>query len=145
MNLITNRTQADVDRVKVLAAKGKAGTWTAQEQAEWLAGMKGAYNYTDWNRVEKAVAEIAVMLGVQLSTVTTWNTQRIPTAADTVRYLANIRTLRTICQGLTNTPATPESMQRMTYKTANDIEKILADIETVIYSWTRCGELYCGE
>ena len=145
MNLITNRTQADVDRVKELAAKAKAGTWTAQEQAEWLAGMRGAYNYTDFNRVEAAVAELAVMLGVQLNTVTTWSVERIPTAADTVRYLANIRKLRTICQGLTNTPATPENMSRMTYTTANDIEQILKDLETVILSWTRCGDVYCGE
>ena len=145
MNLIFNRTQADVDRVKEIAAKGKAGTWTAQEQAEWLAGMRGSYNYTDWNRVEAAVAELAIVLGVPVNTVTTWGTRSIPTVADSTRYLNNIRKLRTVCQGLTNTPATPESMQRMTYRTANDIEKILSDLETVINSWTRCGELYCGE
>ena len=133
MNLITNRTQADVDRVRELAAKAKAGTWSAQEQAEWLAGMRGAYNYTDWNRVEAAVAELATMLGVQVSTVTTWGARAIPTVADSARYLSNIRKLRTVCQGLTNTPATPESMQRMTFRTANDIEKILTDLETVAY------------
>ena len=65
--------------------------------------------------------------------------------ADTNRYLGNIRKLRTVCQGLTNTPATPENMHRMTYQTANNIEKILLDLETVINSWTCCGELYCGE
>jgi len=65
--------------------------------------------------------------------------------ADTNRYLGNIRKLRTVCQGLTNTPATPENMNRMTYQTANNIEKILLDLETVINSWTCCGELYCGE
>lgn len=145
MNLITNRTQADVDRVKVLAARGKAGIWPAQEQAEWLAGMKSAYNYTDWNRVESAVAELAIVLGVNVTTVTSWSDRSIPTEADTNRYLGNIRKLRTICQGLTNTPATPENMNRMTYQTANNIEKILLDLETVINSWTRCGELYCGE
>ena len=145
MRLIINRTQADVDRVKELAAKAKAGTWTAQEQAEWLAGMRGAYNYTDWNRVESAVAELAAVLGVYANTVTTWSARSLPTVADTVRHLDNIRRLRSICQGLTNTPATPESMQRMTYQTANDIEKILSDLETVINSWTRCGDVFCGE
>jgi len=145
MKLITDRTQADVNRVKELAAKGKTGTWTTEEQAEWLAGMKGAYNYMDFNRVESAVAEIASMLGVSVDTVTTWSATNVPTEADAARYLANVQKLKTVCQGLTGTPNAPESMQRFTYVKANDIEKILTDIETVIYSWTRCGEVYCGE
>lgn len=145
MKLITDRTQADVNRVKELAAKAKAGTWTTAERAEWLAGMRGAYNYTDFNRVESAVAEIASLLGVSVETVTTWNATDIPSEADAKRYLANVRKLKTVCQGLTGTPNVPESMHRMTYVKANDIEKILTDIETVIYSWTRCGEVYCGE
>ncbi len=145
MELITDRTQADVNRVKELAVKGKAGTWTTAERAEWLAGMKGAYNYTDFNRVERAVAEIASLLGVPVETVTTWKATDIPTEADTTRYLANVQRLKTVCQGLAGTPNAPESMQRFTYKEANAIEKILTDIETVINSWTRCGEVYCGE
>lgn len=145
MNLITDRTQNDVNRVKELAVKGKTGTWTEAERSEWLAGMKGAYNYSDWNRVETAVSEIASMLGVSLETVTTWSEKSIFTEADANRYLANIRKLRTACSGLSITPATPSSMHRMTFATANDIEKILVDMETVIYSWTRCGEAYCGE
>ena len=145
MELIIDRTQSDVNRVKELAAKGKAGTWTTEEQAEWLAGMKGAYNYTDFNRGESAVAEIASMLGVSLETVTTWSATDFPTEADTKRYIWNVRKLKTVCQGLSGTPQAPESMERFTYVEANDIEKILTDIETVIYSWTRCGEVYCGE
>ena len=35
--LVTDRTQADVERVKALATKGFAAM-TADEQAEWLAG-----------------------------------------------------------------------------------------------------------
>ena len=40
--LITDRTAADVARVHELAVKGFAAM-TADEQAEWLAGMKGAW------------------------------------------------------------------------------------------------------
>ena len=43
VTLVTDRTQADVERVRELAAKGFAAM-TADEQAEWLAGMKGTYN-----------------------------------------------------------------------------------------------------
>lgn len=145
MNLITDRTQTDVNRVKDLAAKGKAGTWTAAERSEWLAGMKGAYTYKDFNRVESAVAEIAGMLGITVTTVTNWTEKSVLREADIQRYLANIEKLRTVCKGLTNTPATPTNLRRISYVTANNIEKILADLETVILSWTRCGDLYCGE
>ena len=145
MNLLTDRTQADVDRVKTIAAKGKAGTWTAAEQAEWLRGMKGAYNYTDFNRVESAVKELAAILGVTVTTVTTWNSKSVPKAADIQRYLWNIDKLRTVCSALATTPATPTSMHRMTYQTANEIEQILTDIEAAINSWYRCGEIFCGE
>lgn len=144
IELITDRDANDVARWRELRNKG----WeqmTAAERDEWAASMKGAYDYTDLNRVENAVAAIASMLGVSVETVTTWSPADLPTEANTARFLANIRKLRTVCQGLSNTPTTPSNMHRMTYVTANNIEKILADIETVIYSWTRCGELYCGE
>lgn len=143
-NLITDRSAADVSRWRELRNKGFE-QMTAAEREEWLAPMKGAYNYTDLNRVESAVAAIASMMGVSVETVTTWSAADVPTESDAARFLANIRKLRTVCQGLSNTPATPSSMYRMTYVTANNIEKILTDIETVIYSWARCGELYCGE
>ena len=48
--LITDRTEADFDRAKALAAKG----WddmTDDEKAEWRANPKGAYNVSDLNRV----------------------------------------------------------------------------------------------
>lgn len=52
--LITDRTAADVARVHELAVKGYAGM-TVAELAEWLAGMKGAYNAVDLNRVGTAL------------------------------------------------------------------------------------------
>lgn len=61
-NLITDRTQADVERVKALAAKGFAAM-TAAERAEWLTGMKGAYNASDLNRVGTALNYLAGRLG----------------------------------------------------------------------------------
>ena len=45
--LVYNRTQADVDRVYTLKNKILTGGLTAlsaEEKAEYLAGMKGAYN-----------------------------------------------------------------------------------------------------
>lgn len=54
-NLITDRSQSDVDALRTLLARGKAN-WTAEELAEFnLARSKGAYNYTDLNRVTEAM------------------------------------------------------------------------------------------
>ena len=47
--LVYDRTQADVDRVYTLKNKiltGGLAALTAEEKAEYLTGMKGAYNYT---------------------------------------------------------------------------------------------------
>lgn len=52
--MVTDRTSADVSRVEELAAKGWSGMTTV-EQTEWAAGMKGAYNHTDLNRVTAAM------------------------------------------------------------------------------------------
>ena len=60
--LVYDRTQADVDRVFTLKNKiltGGLTALTAEEKAEYMAGMKGAYNYGDMNRVGQAVAYIA--------------------------------------------------------------------------------------
>ena len=54
-NLITDRNQSDVDALRALLARGRAN-WTAEELAEFnLARSKGAYNYTDLNRVTEAM------------------------------------------------------------------------------------------
>ena len=61
MRLITDRTQADVDAVKALRKK-RLSDMTEAERDSWLAGMKGAYNALDFNRVQEAMEEIAEML-----------------------------------------------------------------------------------
>ena len=64
---ITDRTQADIDRVKELTAKARTGTWTEEEQQEWAAGMKGALSYTDYNRIENGIKELAGIVGASYS------------------------------------------------------------------------------
>lgn len=64
---ITDRTQADVDRVKELTAKARTGTSTEEEQQEWAAGMKGALSYTDYSRLENGMKELAETVGAAYS------------------------------------------------------------------------------
>ena len=64
-NLIYDRTLEDVAEVRRLLAKLDPETGdglTAAEQAKWDAGLKGAYNFTDLNRVEAAVKQLAAAL-----------------------------------------------------------------------------------
>lgn len=61
--LITDRTQADVNYAKALAARISAGTASESELAEFnSAAMKGAYNYTDLNRVTAAMESLKAKL-----------------------------------------------------------------------------------
>ena len=158
-NLITDRTSADVTRLKNLLSKGWQNM-TAEEQTEFLtAAMKGAYNYTDLNRVESAVAYIAAALiqapvdlqayaaslGVawdtaydvpydpddySLTTKTNWADADIPLDADMTRYLANIVTLRGAITAIYD--ELPDNMNNLDYVTANTIERVLIQIDAVL-------------
>lgn len=84
---------------------------------------KGAYNYSDLNRVERAVVEISDRAGLNLTTKTDWNMWDIPTVADMNRYLGNIATIR---QHFAISRSIPTSMNNLTYENANNIELILS-------------------
>lgn len=83
---------------------------------------KGAYNYSDLNRVERAVDEISERMGLGLTTKTDWSMWDIPTASDMTRYINNVRRIAT---AIGSTIVLPDSMNKLSYETANDIEKIL--------------------
>lgn len=142
--MITDRTQADVDRVKELSAKGWAGM-TPDEQAEWRSGLKGAYNYSDLNRVELAANEISEGLGMVMTTKLNWSPWDVPTHSDMARYLSNIRAIREMCPNKDDLPILPSSLHGMTYTTANAIEIILEAAEDYAQRSYRCSELFCGE
>lgn len=61
--LITDRTQQDVNYVIQLIDKLVSGTATDAEEAEWNSfTLKGAYNYTDLNRVTEAMEYLKDLL-----------------------------------------------------------------------------------
>lgn len=153
MNLITNRTSTDVERYVTLRNKGFANL-SDEERAEWLAPMKGAYNYTDLNRVEDAVYYLATRLreygySANIGEVKTWTMNSVPTLADMNRYLENVRAIRNAFTTLTTTPYVTDSMKGFTFKEANDIEQILFDVnrllENMISVWFFSSDIYSGE
>lgn len=86
---------------------------------------KGAYNYSDLNRVERAVAEIADLGGFRLVTKTDWKMWDIPTVSDMERYLNNIAVLRQRVADDVSVPKLPTSMNNLTYADVNNIELVL--------------------
>ncbi len=153
MNLITDRTAADVERYLTLRNKGFANL-TSDERTEWLSPMKGAYNFTDLNRVESAVDYVAGRLRergyrVEIGAVKTWTMDNLPTLADMNRYLNNIAVIRSAFATLSTTPKAPTSIKGFTYREANDIEQILIDVDQLLENmmnvWFFSGDLYSGE
>ena len=84
---------------------------------------KGAYNYSDLNRVERAVEEISDRAGLNLITKTNWQMWDLPTETDMNRYLGNISAIKSHF-GINI--ALPTSMNNFTYEYANNIELILS-------------------
>lgn len=154
LNLITDRTQADVERVAYLTGKVSAGTATAAELAEWQSDLKGAYNASDLNRVGAAVAYVAGRLTgygyvASVSPRQDWQVADIPSQESMTAYLADVAALRAALTVAAGTPEVPEDMERLTWKEANDIEKILVDVDELLTrmaaAWFYSGELYAGE
>lgn len=83
---------------------------------------KGAYNYSDLNRVERAVAEINDIEDLGLVTKTDWTMWDVPTESEMNRFLGNVGVLRVL---YSNDISLPDSMKNLTYETANNIEKII--------------------
>lgn len=108
------------------------------------AATKGAYNYSDWNRVERAVSELSELLALDLVTKTDWTMWDIPTESDAERFLRNIEIVRSVAPNI-DVPAVPGGLRNLSFETANDIEKILEGVYKYAASVLRSGELFCGE
>lgn len=152
-NLITDRTQADVDRYAELQAKGWHGM-TDEEKFEWETSLKGAYNHTDMNRVESAVEYVANRLTeagyIVLPIVKkNWTGNDKPTVDDIKRYMKNIGDIRAALATFYTTPEAPTTEKRLTYQMANDMEQILVDVDDLISrmvsAYFYSNDLYSGE
>lgn len=147
-NLVYDRTVEDVAEVRRLLAKLDPETGdglTAAEQAKWDAGLKGAYNFTDMNRVESAVKTLAAALTaagypVEITPVLKgskaedreWQEGDIVRRAQWTTYLDNVQTLRDAYYTLAETGELPKPEDKLDYQGANTIEKILADIDLLL-------------
>lgn len=111
-NLIFDRTQNDVEQ----------GT------------SKGYYNYTDLNRIETWCEYLANLLTsysypVSITIKKNWTMSDLPNTTDMERIRSNVNAIKTAFHAYTNIP---ENLEYMTIEKANDIEKILSEIDFLI-------------
>ena len=135
---------------------------SASERQEWLgetlptpAASKGMYTHNDLNRVENAVKSIVKLLeesGIDvpyMTIKTNWTYKDRLMDSDIERYFSNISTLRGLFEMHNNTPKAPTVNDKLDFNLANNIEKILVDVEEIAiriigfryYS----GEIFLGE
>lgn len=95
--------------------------------------LKCAADYVCLNRVEEACAYIAEYLGVSIQTKT-WNMEDWRKESDMVRIRNNIQTLIDAYYVKNSTPNLPSRIRYASVTEANNIEKILRDIDDMYRS-----------
>lgn len=150
--LITDRTQADVDALKALADKIKSGNFTAADMQFFKTPQKGAYNFEDLNRVGKALIFLADLLTesgyfVSVDVKTDWTMSDIPRIKDITAYLQQVNKVRNALNIVDYLPETPTTI--LTVEQANDIEKIIKltydFLQNMIAEYRYSNTFYSGE
>lgn len=101
----------------------------------------GFYNPSDLNRVAEAVEYVnnrltAAGFNITVTAKRSWSAGDIPTVAQMTAYLADITKMRGAIAMLSTTPSVPSDMDNLTVEEANDIERILRDVDELITSMT---------
>ena len=152
IKMIIDRSQSDIDIAKSLIKKGFQNM-TSDEKQSFLSGLKGAYNYSDFNRIEATVyylanrlkdiwiesETLANELGVawdemfnypydkyrfdDISTKYDWSVDDILNKANRERYINNIKTI--LISFIDDITDIPNSLEKMNFEGANNIEKQL--------------------
>lgn len=159
MRLVTDRTQADVDRLKRLLAAG----WEKMSETDraWYMAepCRGGYNAGDMNRVERACAYLSIILrqasaslreyckavgmawdklydmpydpeDYRLTVKTDWDVHDEPSPEERARYLANVALLSTAMEY--DKPELPRVLRWPHYTESNNIELTLVRLSASI-------------
>lgn len=141
---VTDRKQADVDRLYELFAKGNFDKLTSNEQHELVNNSKGALNADDLRRIKNNIELLVEVLELDL---TISAVPRIPTQSYFAEIIDNVTAIRNCNYIYTKTPVVPEAPLN-TFKKWNDIEKILADTYDILMSnfhYYAGEQLYAGD
>lgn len=129
-NLIFDRLKTDVEN--------------ALNNPSSVEFLKGAYNYTDLNRVEQWCEYIQNLLNdygknIDLKIKTNWNLRDYPTRTQIDRIRGNIDYLKDMFKELQT--ETIEYVNTLDFEKANILEKIIYDVHEYIKEMTRTLEL----
>jgi len=132
MNLIYDRTQSDL----------KNNT------------EKAYISYSDLNRIEKAMQELAdelanITFKPLLNLKTNWVITDFRTTGDMARLKDNLNIIRNCLSNFSDMPDVPLAVEFKSIEEANNIEKIIAykhrDFQRAAVAQRYCGDFYCGE
>ena len=150
IRLVTDRTQADAEKVLDLCTRGYDG-WTAEERSWWASVLclRGSYDHRDLNRVGTAVNWLAGELRrrgyvADAHLKTDWADTDSPVQSQMTAYLSGVEAVR-MAQGL-YIPEIPGTVSGLTLDGANAIERALVEADAMIphyTAWT-AGEITCG-
>lgn len=153
LSLITDRTPADYTEWLELSRIPWAAM-TDDQKTKWSVPMKGAYNYTDLNRVGAAMLTLQALFAsygysVSVDVRTDWTAGEWPSKAEMDAYAQSVQNIRAALTVAETTPAAPDSMDDGTVTIWNNIEQILLDVEDLLNriaaAWYYTGEIYTGE
>lgn len=147
--------EGNVSTASTIAYYGTLALITDRRQQDvTLKTKKGFYNATDLNRVVSAVDYLegrleAHGIEVDVAPKTDWLIRDIPSLEQMRRYLHDVEAMRQALPVKDGTPKTPETMHNLDWQKANDIEKILINLDETInrirLSYWYSGEIYSGE
>lgn len=150
IRLVTDRTQADVDFIRMLYEKPWE-EWPEAIQVWFLqsACLRGAYDPSDWNRVGVAVRWLAGELErrgyiASVDPKTDWTPDDAPRQGQMANYLRDVETVRS-AQNL-YVQEIPATLRFSTFQDWNNIEKALVETDAILpnyFAWTS-GEVTCG-
>lgn len=146
INLIYNRTENDkIASAAIRKSYQTLGNWSGLTGAERAQLERGMLTYNTLNRVESAVKTLAAALTsagypVEVTPVLKgsksedreWQEGDIVRRAQWTTYLENVRRLRAAYYTLAETGELPKPGDKLGYVGANNIEKVLADIDLLL-------------
>jgi len=162
---------------------------TVEERVQWLSQLKGGYNHTDMNRVGSTTVYLGnrftdllqhlvtyrenyavaddplfhlpyVAEDVDINPKTNWSLGDPVWIDQATRYLADLSVLRGLLPLYAEAPAVPNDLAALSVQEANDIERLLYDIDAEITAttekvekwirdtaaaWMYSGDIFSGE
>lgn len=148
--MIYDRTAEDIEKARQIREE-KLKNFIALTTAEIETIERGMLTNVTLNRIESKQAELRYLLQEMRYFLTTtqrsWTIPDIFYDTDFERILDNCNRLKKSFFTYSTTPITPSA--KCDYETFNAIEKILADIEAMIYdvrnNYRECGNYECGQ